>query len=105
MNLTDNSLSARSSGKNLDRHWMILVGLTLLSAVIAEGAEPSLLITLVISSVIVIKARMIIVHFMELKGASPYIYYLITAYFYVFSILAILVWLFPEPLASLTTIR
>jgi len=101
MNVTD---KARLAGRNLDRMWVILIGLTLLNAIIAERAEPGLVITLVIAAMIVIKARLIIDHFMELKEASPYIYYLISAYFYVFSLLAVLVWLFPEPLARWTTI-
>ena len=98
MNVTD---KARVAGRHLDRMWVILVGLTVVNALIAERAEPGLVITLVIA----VKARLIIDHFMELKDASPYIYYLITAYFYVFSLLAVLVWLFPETLASWTTLR
>src|SRR5690554_8095725 len=102
MNVTD---KARVAGGHLDRMWVILVGLTLLNALIAERAVPGLLITFVIAAMIVVKARLIIDHFMELKDASPYIDYLITAYFDVFSLLAVLVWLVPETLASWTILR
>jgi hypothetical protein len=91
-----------SNGRHLDIIWLLLMAMTLASAAIAEKAEPSLLITIVISLIIVIKARLVIDHFMELKGASPYIYHLMTAYFYVFPLIAVLVWLFPETLAELT---
>ena len=88
--------------RHLDIIWVSLMAMTLLSAAIAEKAEPSLMITVVISLIIVVKARLVIDHFMELKSASPYIYHLMTAYFYVFPVIAILVWLFPEQLAKLT---
>lgn len=91
-----------SGGKHLNVYWLILMALTLLSAAIAEQAEPSLLITIVISAMIVIKARLVIDHFMELKSASPYIYHLMNAYFYFFPLAAVLVWLFPETLAEWT---
>lgn len=95
----------KSTGKHLNWLWVVLVGLTLLNALIAERAEPGLVITLVVAVMIVVKTRLIIDHFMELTEASPYIYHLITAYFYVFSLLAVVVWLFPEQVASWTTLR
>ncbi|GLQ31975.1 cytochrome C oxidase subunit IV family protein [Litoribrevibacter albus] len=90
------------SSKHLDRLWLAMIAMTLLNAFIAEKAEPSALIAVVICSMIVIKARLVIDYFMELKEASPYIYYLMNAYFYIFPFIALLVWLYPEPLAELT---
>lgn len=89
-------------GKHLNVYWLLLMAMTLMSAAIAEKAEPSLLITIVIAAMIVIKARLVIDHFMELKSASPYIYHLMNAYFYLFPLMAVLVWLFPETLAEWT---
>ncbi|GAA3916889.1 cytochrome C oxidase subunit IV family protein [Litoribacillus peritrichatus] len=90
------------STKHLDRLWCVMIGITLLNAFIAEKAEPSVMITLLICGMIVIKARLVIDYFMELKEASPIIYYLMNAYFYLFPLIALLVWLNPEPLAELT---
>lgn len=91
-----------ANGKHLNVYWLLLIAMTLTSAAIAEKAEPSLLITIVIAVMIVIKARLVIIHFMELKSASPYIYHLMNAYFYLFPLMAVLVWLFPETLAEWT---
>lgn len=91
-----------SDGKHLDKLWLLLIAMTLINAAIAEQAEPSLLVTVVICVIIVVKARLVIDHFMELKGASPYIYHLMNAYFYIFPLIAILVWLFPEVIADFT---
>lgn len=95
-------VSLTANGKHLNVYWLLLMTMTLLSAAIAEKAEPSLLITIVIAAMIVIKARLVIDHFMELKSASPYIYHLMNAYFYLFPLMAVLVWLFPETLAEWT---
>lgn len=103
MNMKEATAPAKSS-RHLDMIWLLLMAMTIANALIAEQAEPSLLVTLTICWIIVIKARLVIDHFMELKGASNYIYYLMNTYFYLFPILAILSWLFPEQLASLTTI-
>ncbi len=97
-------LSASNKGNYLDYIWLILMTMTLASAAIAEQAEPGFLITLVICVLIVIKARLVIDYFMELKGASPWIYHLMNAYFYVFPVIAVFVWLFPEALVKMTTI-
>lgn len=99
---TEQSRRPHLSTKHLDRLWLVMIGMTLLNAFIAERAEPSLVITIIICSMIVIKARLVIDHFMELKEASPYIYHLMNAYFYIFPLIALLVWLYPEPLAELT---
>ncbi len=58
---------------------------------IAKQAEPSKFITFIICSIIALKARLVIDYFMELKGASPYIYHLMNAYFYLFPLLAFIV--------------
>lgn len=89
------------SSRHLDILWVCLITLTIINAAIAEQAEPSFLVTLTICSIIVLKARLVIDYFMELKSASPYIYHLMNAYFYIFPILALLVWLFPEQLLKL----
>lgn len=95
-------IKATKTGSHLDKLWLAMIVMTLLNAFIAEQAEPSFIITLIICAMIIIKARLVIDHFMELTEASPYIYHLMNAYFYIFPILAVLVWLYPEVLADLT---
>lgn len=90
------------STRHLDYMWLFLIGLTIANAAIAEQAEPSAIITIIICSIIVLKARLVIDHFMELTEASPYIYHAMNAYFYVFPLIALLVWLYPEKLLALT---
>lgn len=89
------------SSRHLDILWLCLMALTIINAAIAEQAEPSVFITFIICSIIALKARLVIDYFMELKGASPYIYHLMNAYFYIFPVLALLVWLYPEQLVEL----
>ena len=96
-------LKQNANGRHIDLLWLLLMAMTVTNAAIAEQAKPGLMVTLVICLIIVIKARLVIDHFMELKGASPYIYGLMKAYFYLFPLLAVLVWLFPEQLAALTS--
>ena len=97
-------INLTANGKHLNVYWLLLMAMTLMSAAIAEKAEPSLLITIVIAAMIVIKARLVIDHFMELKSASPYIYHMMNAYFYLFPLVAVLSWLFPETLAEWTSL-
>ena len=89
------------SSRHLDILWLCLMALTIINAAIAEQAEPSLFISFIICSIIILKARLVIDYFMELKEASPYIYHLMNAYFYIFPVLALIVWLFPEQLVDL----
>ena len=96
-------LTQNANGRHLDILWLLLMAMTITNAAIAEQAEPGLMVTIVICLIIVIKARLVIDHFMELKGASPYIYGLMNAYFYLFPLLAVLAWLFPEQIAALTS--
>ncbi len=95
------STASFKSSRHLDILWLCLMALTIINAAIAEQAEPSFFITFIICSIIILKARLVIDYFMELKGASPYIYHLMNAYFYVFPVLALLVWLYPEQLVEL----
>jgi hypothetical protein len=84
--------------------WLILMSLTIASALIAESAEPSLLVTVAIAVSIGLKGLMVIDRFMELHNANRYIRNLMMAYFYVIPTLIVLVFLFPEPLRRLTTL-
>ncbi|MCW9013444.1 MAG: cytochrome C oxidase subunit IV family protein [Gammaproteobacteria bacterium] len=88
--------------KTIDVIWLLLMAITLLSAYIAESAEPSFFVTLTICIIITLKGRMICDRFMELETANQKIRKLMNIYFYVLPIMIMLVFLFPEQLANMT---
>lgn len=63
--------------------WLLLVALTLGGSLLGETAEPGYLLLTVVVITMVIKGRVVIDHFMELKNAHPLIRRLMQAYFYV----------------------
>ncbi len=85
--------------------WLVLMGLTLASAWIAESTEPSLLVTMIIALVIAFKGRMVVNYFMELHNANHHIRNWMNAYFYVLPIMIVLVFLFPDVIARLTALQ
>lgn len=91
-----------SHTKKIDVLWVLLMLITLVNALIAETAEPSLIVTLLIASAVAIKGRVVVDHFMELKSAHPLIRISMQVYFYVIPAMMILVYLFPETIARWT---
>lgn len=90
---------------HLDLLWLLLMGLTLGSAWLAESAESGLLVTVAVSVIIAIKGRIVVDYFMELYNANRHIRNWMMAYFYVLPFMIILVSLFPEEIAGLTALR
>ena len=90
--------------KLIDSLWLLLIGLTLFSAYMAERAEPGFISIAIMAAVLAIKGRIIVDHFMELKQAHKVLRGLMRAYFYVIPSLIIIVTLFPEQIAKLTTL-
>jgi hypothetical protein len=90
--------------KHIDILWLVLVGLTLFSAYIAEQATPSMMSVIIMALVLAIKGRIIVDHFMELKKAHIVLRGLMRAYFYVIPSLIIIVYLFPEKIAEWTNL-
>ena len=90
--------------EGIDRIWLLLTALTLMSALIAESADASLWVTLVVAGSVAYKGRMIVDHFMELNHSNRYLRRLMRAYFYVFPVLIVLVYLFPETIARWTVL-
>lgn len=91
-----------SHTKKIDALWVLLMLITLVNALIAETAEPSLIVTLLIATAVAIKGRVVVDHFMELKSAHPLIRISMQVYFYVIPAMMILVYLFPETIARWT---
>ena len=88
----------------LDITWGILMVVTLLNALVAETAEPHVLITLIICCSIAYKGRLVIDNFMELYNANKTIRSLMRSYFYVFPVLIFLADVFSEQLANITRV-
>jgi len=88
----------------LDISWVILMIITSFNALVAETAEPDLVITAIICFSIAYKGRRIMDYFMELNHANATIQKLMRSYFYVFPALIFLTDLFSEELAVLTAL-
>jgi len=90
--------------KLIDALWLLLIGLTLFSAYMAERAEPGFISVAIMAAVLAIKGRIIVDHFMELKHAHKLLRTLMRVYFYVIPALIIIVYLFPEQIAKWTSL-
>ncbi|MCP4994696.1 MAG: cytochrome C oxidase subunit IV family protein [Gammaproteobacteria bacterium] len=91
--------------RSIDIIWLILMGLTLLSATLAESAEPGLVVTIIIALTVAFKGRMVVDRFMELANANHYLRNAMRIYFYVIPTMILLVYLFPEALARMTSLN
>lgn len=93
-----------SDTKILDAVWLLLMALTIGSALLAESADPSLWVTLFVAVSVAVKGGLVVERFMELRFAHRYIRLSMGLFFVVLPLLMILVFLFPEQLADLTRI-
>lgn len=91
--------------KAVDIVWLTLLGLTLLSAAVAESPDQGFVLTLVIAFTVAFKGRMIVDRFMELKHANRWLRDSMRIYFYVIPLMIILVYLFPSALVRITTLQ
>jgi len=93
-----------SHTKTIDYLWLILIGLTLFSAYMAERADTGFISVSIMAVVLALKGRIIVDHFMELKNAHIVLRTLMRVYFYVIPALIIIVYLFPEHIAKWTAL-
>jgi cytochrome c oxidase subunit IV len=84
--------------------WVFLIALTLFSAYMAEQANPGLNSIVIMAVVLAIKGRIIVDHFMELKRSHKVLRTLMQVYFYVIPALILVVYLFPEQIATWTSL-
>lgn len=82
--------------------WIVLIGLTLFSAYMAERTGTGFFEISIMALVLAVKGRIIVDHFMELKHSHIVLRTLMRVYFYVIPALIILVYLFPEHIARWT---
>lgn len=90
--------------RTIDLLWLLLVLLTLASALLGEGAEPGSAMLLVVVLSMALKGRLVIDYFMEMKGANRMLRNLMRAYFYVLPLVTVLVYLFGDAIARVLTI-
>lgn len=90
--------------QTLNLLWLLLVALTLGGAYLGETSEPGIAVTLIICLTMAFKGRLVIDHFMELKTANRTIRILMHAYFYMLPLVTVLVYVFSEHFARLTTL-
>ncbi|MEH6650466.1 MAG: cytochrome C oxidase subunit IV family protein [Motiliproteus sp.] len=88
----------------LGRAWIVLIVLTLISAMVAESIDPTAGVVIAVCLVVCIKGQLVIDRLMGLRHAPPVIRRLMLAYFYVLPVLIALALIFPEPLRRLTTL-
>ena len=88
----------------LEKLWLALISITIFNVAIAEGIPPTLWVSLVIACTTCYKGLVVIDHFMELKEGNLYLRRMMRVYFLIFPSLIVLTYLFPEALASLTSL-
>lgn len=90
------------SMRNINLIWILLMVITINNAIIAETADTTLLISIIIASATAFKGHMVVDHFMGLRNANRFIRNMMRAYFYVIPLLIVLVQAFPEQIARMT---
>ena len=97
-------IEKKAGDRALKRAWWLLISLTLVSAFVAESANPAIWVILAVSYTIVCKGQVIIDQLMGLRNAPVPIRLMMLSYFYILPPLIALALLFPESLAQLTTL-
>ena len=90
--------------KTLTIYWLMMIALTLLSALFADTLDPNAWITLVVCLTIMVKGQVIVDVFMGLKTAPSSIRYMMLSYFYVLPPMVALVLWFPDTVRKITTL-
>lgn len=91
--------------RRLDLLWVVLVGLTVAGALLADRAEPGPLVTLFIVLTMAFKGRMVVDHFMAMKGANRTLRALMRGYFWILPAVTALVVIFGDWIARVTAIQ
>ena len=84
--------------------WVGLMLVTVMNATIAETVTPSLTITILVALSVAFKGCMVVEHFMGMKNAHGGLRLLMNIYFVVVPLMMVIVALYPETIASLTTL-
>lgn len=88
----------------VDLVWLALAGMTLTGALVGDSAATGHAITFVVAFVIAAKGRLVVDHFMELRGANSRLHRLMAGYFHVIALLVVLTDFFGDRIARLTSL-
>jgi hypothetical protein len=88
-----------------ERIWLLLVGLTLAGAWLAETGHAGWPLTLVVAGLIVFKGRLVIDHYMEMTGANAKIRRVLYLFASLVPVLVVLSHGFGDILRQLTSIN
>ena len=88
----------------LKKVWLALMGLTLISALVAEQADPSLQIVLAICAAVAIKGGLVVEWLMGLRSANKQIRWVMLSYFIILPPLIALGFIFPDVVLRLTSL-
>lgn len=86
----------------LEKFWFLLIAITVFNVALAEGTEPTFIISTIIAITTCYKGLVVIDHFMELKGANVFIRGLMRFYFILFPSLIVITYLFGDSIAKIT---
>lgn len=64
------------------RIWLLLIGLTLCSALLSESASAGMLIGVLVAAIVSLKGRLVIHHYMGLDSRHPRLLRLMNGYFF-----------------------
>ncbi len=78
-------VNGRFLRNSLNRSWLILIGLTLITTALAESGTLTTLSVAFIAVIAMAKGRLIIREYMEMKAANPLLYWGLMAYVAVFT--------------------
>ncbi len=89
-NITRNKKTAATHPKSWfaaseNRTWLVLIGLTLFTTIIAETGTLTWASVALISLIVIIKGRLIIREYMDMKTAHPALYWSLIIYMALFS--------------------
>ena len=88
----------------LTRIWLALLAITLVSALVADGAGEGVWPVLAVCVAVALKGKLVIEHLMGLAGTARPVRWSMLSYFYLLPPLIALAWLFPTVIAQLTTL-
>ena len=98
-------MNAAQNIRLVNRLWLLLIGLTLFTAFMAEQDQQGAFSVLIIAIALGAKGRIIVDHYMELKTAHPLLRVLMRAYYYVIPVMIVVVYLYPDQIARWATLE
>ncbi|MCU7930399.1 MAG: cytochrome C oxidase subunit IV family protein [Candidatus Thiodiazotropha sp. (ex Codakia rugifera)] len=88
-----------------ERIWLMLIGLTLLGALLGEKGHAGWLLTLTVAILLVLKGGIVVDHYMEMRSANQRIRNILRLFVVLIPILVIFVHNWGEDIRRLTTLN